>query len=66
MERYYENPMRKQAHENQLEHGYYATAEQLHDICRLLAEGKGPDGRFSDAECCLWEVIKTELHIETR
>ena len=58
MARYHEDWNRKLAHDNQKEHGYVFTIEQIRDICDLVKDGRrGPDGSFSDAECNLYEVL---------
>ena len=64
MERYFDDWTRKRAHDNLVEHGDFVTCEQLRDICELLREKRIPDGRFSDHECIVWELLKEELDIK--
>jgi hypothetical protein len=56
--RYYEDWNRERAHENQKEHGYVYTIEQIRDICNLVKTDRIPDGTYGDTECILWEVLK--------
>lgn len=57
MVRYYEDWNRKKAHENQVEHGYVFSIEQIRDICPLVKMNRVPDGTYGDTECILWEVL---------
>lgn len=57
MTRYYEDYTRKCAHENQKEHGYVFTIEQIRDVCKLVKSNRVPNGTYGDNECNLWEVL---------
>lgn len=50
-------------HEDELEHGYCFTLEQVKDVLWLVANGEYPNAEFGDNECALWSVIRRELNI---
>lgn len=62
IERFSENWNRKARHEFLLESGEVFTYEQIRDAVSLIVENQVPDGRFSDAECNLWELLLEIKH----
>lgn len=64
MLRYYDDCFRKMAHDAEKNSGRVVTNEQLRDICKLIREGKRPNGRFADHECTVWELLVTELGMD--
>ena len=34
------------------------TMDQIRDVCDLIKAKKWPDINYSDAECCLWSLLK--------
>ena len=57
VERFSEDWNRKARHEFLLESGEGFTYEQIRDAVNLVMNDQVPDGRFSDAECNLWELL---------
>jgi hypothetical protein len=44
--------------------GRVFSFEQVEDVLDLIAEKKWPNGDYSDDECLLWSLIRTELGIQ--
>jgi len=63
MLRYYDDCFKKMEHDAAKDSGLVVTNVQLRDICKLIREGKRPDGDFGDHECTVWELLVEELGI---
>lgn len=42
----------------QKDHGHVLTLGQLYHLASMVANGKYPDGTYSDDECNAWELLK--------